>query len=174
MRIPKSASMLVAALLGCLAGLVGCRPGQAPSVPRVGAGGTFIGATKPVYGTWGEAIAVVVWFDRSSGSSGVSVAEGSVTYSGLSAPPGRSRIEWRCDTSDGRTGVVRIDGQQYDLSKGAIFLVSTKGGRAEVQQLQRDLARFKPGHDGLEELAKEDAEVARFAAEAGEPGRGPP
>jgi hypothetical protein len=156
-------------MLGSLVGFAGCgRDSVPPQRPaNTDTGGSSIGGTGPRYGFWGGKLAVVVWFDTDDSSQGFSGEGGTAVYQGLFAPLDGRRFAWRCRTSDGKTGTLVIDGQQYDMAKGALFLVSTKGGKTEVQQLSRDLAPFNPDKEGLERLAKEDPDVARFVAEAG-------
>jgi hypothetical protein len=43
-------------------------------------------------------------------------------------------------TADGKTALFTIDNTSYDLADGALFLITTEDGQAEVQQLQRDLS----------------------------------
>jgi hypothetical protein len=170
MNMPNLSCVWVAVLLlGGLVGLAGC--GQNPVPPQRPAntdtGGNSVGGTGPRYGTWDGKLAVVVWFDTDDSSQGFAGEGHTAAYQGVFAPVDGRRFDWRCRTSDGKTGTLVIDGQHYELAKGALFLVSTKGGKTAVQQLSRDLAPFNPDKKGLERLAKEDLDVARFVAEAG-------
>ena len=45
------------------------------------------------------------------------------------------KIGWSCTTKNGRNGKVIIDDQEFDLTAGALFLVSTSDASAHVQQL---------------------------------------
>jgi hypothetical protein len=74
---------------------------------------------------------------------------------------------------------ITINNIRYDLAAGKLFLVTTRGGQAQVRQLKRDLSGLRPDADSLisdhtrraalfEKMAKEDADVARFVAAAEE------
>lgn len=155
--------------LGGLVGLAGCghRPVPPQRPANTDTGGYSIGGTGARYGFWDGKLAVVVWFDTDDSSQGFGGEGPTAAYMGLFAPPNGRRFHWSCRTSDGKTGTVVIDNQQFALAKGALFLVSTDGGKTGVQQLSRDLVPFNPDKEGLERLAKEDPDVARFVAEAG-------
>jgi len=78
-----------------------------------------------------------------------------------SAGDGR-RFEWSLETVDGRTVKCHLDGKEYDLGKGTLFLVKTKGGKTEVEQLTKDLSAVQPAAPSLEEFAGKDAVVGKF------------
>jgi hypothetical protein len=172
MNMPKHSPLWVSVLmLGGVVQLAGCGrsavPPQRP--PFTDTGGCSVGGTGPRYGSWGGKLAVVVWFDTDDSSQGFAGEGPAAVYQGVFAPLDGRRFDWRCRTSDGKTGTLLIDGQEYDMAKGALFLVSTKGGKTGVQQISRDLTPFNPDKESLERLAKEDPDVARFVAEAGKP-----
>lgn len=57
------------------------------------------------------------------------------------------KIGWSCTTKDGRSGKVVIDNQEFDLTAGALFLVSTSDKSAQVQQLVIDSAQLQACSD---------------------------
>src|SRR5262249_15265738 len=81
-----------------------------------------------------------------------SATEGGTTSSqdSISGPPWGRRVEgfasskdgrrfdWQLETTDRRGVKCRVDGKEYDLAKGALFLFKTRGGKTEVEQLSRD------------------------------------
>ena len=85
-----------------------------------------------------------------------------------SHPDGR-RIEWEIEAPDGKNVKLRIDGADYDLPKGSLFLVTTKTGHTQVWQLNKELP--DAGHDmeNCEAFAKRDPDVMKFIAEAANP-----
>ena len=156
----------VAILLGCFTCSVGCSSPSAQKVP-LGSGGTacLIGETVAMYGNWGDKKAVVVWSDfQGANSVGGSVSSAHAEYHGRVEHRDGRRIDWKCETSDGTTGTVIINGANYDLTKGRLFLVSTKEGPVRVVQLDRDLSSPASGHSDLERLAKTDEVVTAFVA----------
>jgi hypothetical protein len=159
--------------LGGLVTHLGCSAKPPGAAPPASAGAAVIGKTKAAYGIWGDRLAVVIWFDTSFSSAGLSVEGDAVLYQGMSAPPEGPRTEWRCRTSDGRTGTIRIGGGHYDLARGALFLVATRGGEIRVSQIDRDLSGLQAGREGLEVLARDVPEITRFVAKAANQAPGP-
>lgn len=72
------------------------------------------------------------------------------------------RFDWQLATTDGRSVQCRLDGKEYDLSKGTLFLVKTKGGKNEVEQLSRDLSAVQPEVDSCKAFARKDPAVSKF------------
>jgi hypothetical protein len=169
-ELPNSSRVWVALLmLAGLVGFAGCsRAAVAPQRPaNTDAGGNQVGVTGPRYGFWDGKLAVVVWFDTNDSSQGFAGEGPTAVYHGIFAPVDGRRFDWRCKTSDGKSGTLVIEGQPFDIAKGALFLVTTRDGTTGVQQKSRDLTPFGPDKAGVEKLAKEDADVAKFVAEAG-------
>jgi hypothetical protein len=133
-----------------------------------------VGGTSAHYGLWGEGMAYVIWTDRTAGWGGGGGAERTADkahaeYRAFQTPTDGPRVEFRYEmneTAAGREGKITINGATYDLAKGSLFLVSTKGPEPEVVQLNRDTLKLKPGKEALEELAKNDPDVAAFFAKA--------
>ncbi len=108
------------------------------------------------WGVHGEAVAV--HFDIQSadcdgrvflvlvanGSSGGSSAGSGGSVRGQFHALDKREIAWSCRTPDRIGGVVTVDGQKFDLSKGAVFLISTADQQTKVQQLTIDTKRFQP------------------------------
>ncbi len=64
---------------------------------------------------------------------------------------------------------VSIDGAKYDLSKGSLFLMKTKGGETQVRQLRTDVPDAGPGLESFEAFAESDPDVRKFVDEASNP-----
>ena len=120
-------------------------------------------------GLWsGRGMAVVVWTDVTTVNSEflapvTTKAEGFV-FAGHHRGPNGRKVDCRCATRDGKTGTVAINGANYDLARGAIFLVSTTGAQTRVCQLERDTTKLEV--DGFRELAKSDQEIRGFFTDA--------
>ncbi len=135
-------------------------------------GGNFnVGDTTGNFCVQDSRVVFVVWADACSGGS-CSVGPGDLSGS-LHARDGRE-VAWECRTRDGRTGGAKIDGVEYDLKKGCVFLVSTRDKKTAVRQLDKDVAGIASGPKGfggvdeaLGRLAKDDEVIARFV-KAGE------
>jgi hypothetical protein len=101
--------------------------------------------------------------DRDGSGQLSTSASGLTTHCWLSSKKGRT-VDWWCQTSDGRTGKVRINGQLFKLQDGSLFLVSTRGGKTQIEQHKRNLLEVAPGDKSLEDFLKEDPEVKQFVS----------
>jgi hypothetical protein len=74
-----------------------------------------------------------------------------------------------CKTSDGATGPVTVNGEQFDLSGGSIILVSAAGGQVRTRQLKREALKLAPTQVGgmaeYEKFSREPEVRAFFAKE---------
>jgi hypothetical protein len=78
-------------------------------------------------------------------------------------------LKWEWNPNKGRSGTLLVNGVQFDLADGQLFLIRTEGGQVRVAQLQRDLSGINSKHPDFESMAKQDADVAQFVAEASRP-----
>ena len=78
-------------------------------------------------------------------------------------------MDIECETKDGKTGKVTLNGTAYDLAAGSVFLASDKNGLIHIVQLKRDTSQLKPTVPSLEELAKNDPDIVPFIAASGKP-----
>jgi hypothetical protein len=111
----------------------------------------------------------VVWGDFLGGSGG----RDSIDKDGLkcqahlwNAQDSR-RVEFTCETKDGTSGRATIEGKDYDLANGTLFLVSAQGGQYRVKQLKRDLSHLQSASE-LKEFGKNDPDIVGFFAKTGE------
>jgi hypothetical protein len=102
------------------------------------------------------------------GCSGGDSGSGQTAHGQLYAVDGR-KIAWSCTTPDATSGTVTIDGQQFDLAKGAVFLVSAKENKTTVEQMDVDMSKLQGGpvQDKLPALADTEPRIAAFFKEAG-------
>jgi hypothetical protein len=63
------------------------------------------------------------------------------------------------ETKDGKSANCRINGKEYDLSKGTLFVIKAKGDQVEVHQLKRDLTIIPFDVDGCREALEKDKEI---------------
>ena len=131
-----------------------------------GGGGFNVGDTRGTFCTADERVVFVIWADACCGGSS-SIGPGELSGS-LHARDGRE-VAWACRTRDGRTGKAKIDGVEYDLKKGCVFLVSMQDKKTTVRQLVKDVAgiasgpqRFGGVDEALGKLAKDDEAIAKF------------
>ena len=139
----KSRLCLVVAALGACFVLPGCDRGH--SWGSAGGGGShgFKEGIRYDYDitplTRDGRVVLVLASNGFSSSGGGTNDHGYVGY--LNSTDGR-RIEWSCTTKDGKNGAVVIAGQQFDLSKGAVFLLTATQDPMKVEQLSPDLSKL--------------------------------
>jgi hypothetical protein len=135
-----------------------------------------VGETWVEYGTFGNTLAFIIWSDisvgdarRGGGGEGGpdSSGGGKATYHGERVAKDGRKVAWAAATSDGKSGTVTINGTEYRLEDGPIFLVRTRGDGQRTQQVRGDLAALKPTAESWERLAKERAEVKAYLARVG-------
>ena len=120
------------------------------------------------FGIWkagGLAFLIVTDFVGSSRDRGSGNGVGPEKYEGQQKARDGRKVEYQCETADGKTGTMTINGSSYELGKGTMFLVSTRGGKVEVRQVKRDLRKVEPDQESVEKLLKDAADVASFFAE---------
>ncbi len=110
-------------------------PGAAtisPSVPGMNI--TFL--------QWKEGLMVLFVDDVKGGhgSGGSGSTDNSVHTSTVSAgSPDTGGYKCQLETKDGKSANCRINGKEFDLSKGTLFVIKAKGEQVDVHQLKRDL-----------------------------------
>jgi hypothetical protein len=118
------------------------------------------GLTKGPCTTWAR---LIVWSDAAGGGSGSSSGNvQGVKCQGSLLARERRRVEFDCETKDGKTGQVKLNGKAYKLADGNLFLVFTEGEGSRVKQLRRDMSNLKFERESLEAFGRNDEEIAEF------------
>jgi hypothetical protein len=110
------------------------------------------------------AFVVFVWGDFPTGGAGgrKDVSKDGLKFGGQLWKQGDNRrVEFAGETKDGKTGRMTLDGKEYDLAEGTLFLVSARRGY-RVKQLKRDMARFQDAQELFLEFSKNDPEIRDF------------
>jgi hypothetical protein len=106
----------------------------------------------------------MIWSDTNGGAGMTSSkTPNGMAWDGKHTAHDGRRIDFKCQSADGKTGSLTVNGTPYDLGNGALFLVTSKSGKVEVRQLKRDLSKFGGARDE-ERWAKGDADVSAFLA----------
>lgn len=86
----------------------------------------------------------------------------------LVAASGTPEIAWSCSTEDGVRGNVTIADQQFDLMKGGLFLVTTRGPAASVRQVAVPLEDLQERNlpRGFSNEGRKQPAIATFLNEA--------
>jgi hypothetical protein len=147
--------LLVLALSSCMT--KSTPPGAAIIGGKVGRGGfTFL--------RWEQGLRIMIWHDLDSSSSHGSGSTEDPVYhlSGYALSSDGRRVDWQAQTTDGKTAQFWIDEVNYDLTGGALFIVTTRSGATVVRQLHRDLSNVQPDYDSCVDFARGDPDLARF------------
>jgi hypothetical protein len=112
----------------------------------------------------------VVWSDAPGGGGGSSSgsSQGVKCKGSLVGKDGR-RIEFNCETTDGKTGQVTVDGRPYNLADGNLFLVSTAEDQTRTKQLKRALREVKLERESLEAFGRNDPDIVDFFTKSVKP-----
>jgi len=127
-------------------------PDQSNAVPGIDEGCVQI--MEGIVGVWGD----------SPGGSGGNTRSGTNGFQGegyLQTREGK-KVEFHVETKDGKTGTVVLDGKNYDLTQGNLFLVSFDGQQWRVKQLQVDLSRLTKDPESFKAMAKANPAIAEF------------
>jgi hypothetical protein len=119
-----------------------------------------------------DGLFIVVWSDLFSGDAGFGTEAGSSSngriewHSTVKTGDGRA-VQLKVGTTDGKAWTVTVNGKEYGLDDGALFLVQTRGGATKVTQVKQDLSTLPPTSETWQQLAKESPEVKEFLTQAG-------
>ena len=143
-------------------------PGSTPPAPDM-VGGVYVHAAYE-YLHWQEGLDVMIWYEAtqssSCDSSGSTSAKTHVVRCQALSESGLS-LDWQIETSDGLTGKFSLNNNQFDLSAGNVFVVSTAQDPPEIRQFQRDLSSVKPENESIIEFGLNDPDIAKFIQSAG-------
>jgi hypothetical protein len=124
------------------------------------------GSGSVVYLRWKDGPAVMICSDTQGGatSSGDSISGPPWVrkVDGVEASKDGRRFAWQMETTDGRSVKCRVDGKEYDLASGTLFLVKTKGGKTEVEQLSRDLSPVQPEPESCKTFVRQDPAASKL------------
>jgi hypothetical protein len=126
----------------------------------------FCGTTVECFADSHSRIGLLLWFDSPGrAGSGLHMTPFEHSFKGhFSSAGGQQGVGWYWNSSRGAE--FQLDGKSYDLTNGALFLVSTRSGQIRVTQLNVDLSQLRPDQQGFESLVRGDLSVAKFVAEA--------
>lgn len=131
-------------------------------------------------GIWNDGAAIVVWDDAATsgfgghGMEGVALKPGE-KRTGVKYEGNAGKLNLSCYTPDCTNGIVKIGAETYDLSWGALFLISTTGQKAVVKQLKLSAINLKPQgtltqdqitSDRMQKAGRTEPEIREFFEEA--------
>jgi hypothetical protein len=118
-----------------------------------------------VYLQWKEGLTVLFVDDVKGGTScqQSGSTDNPVHTSIVSAgDPESGGYKCQLETTDGKSANCRINGKEYDLSKGTLFVIKANGKQVEVHQLKRDLTTIPFDADGYREPLQKDTEIRKL------------
>jgi hypothetical protein len=153
--------LLGTASLGLVIFVLGCSPRSTPPGPNT------IGSSAPglsfTFLQWKEGLMLLLVDDIHLGShhEGGSGSTNNPVFSesGSAASADGRGYKWQLETTDGKAATFRIDGKEYDLSQGGVFVFQRKADKVEVHQMKRDLSAVPFDTEGCREFLKKDAEI---------------
>ena len=159
--------LIAVAIIGCLAVVVLGFWFLLGGGPRGGTTSVVETAVQYVSVSPDGRIGLVIWSDLNGGAGQKSDSGlfGSSAEGFFSSAEGR-RIDWEWKSPKEKGGDFQINGTPYDLADGTLFLVSTKGGKVRVTQLDVDLSKVQSDKQVFEAFAKNQPKVAQFIADA--------
>jgi len=141
--------------------------GKADEVAGIDAGSLSVAR----YEVDGNEVRFAVWSDYTGGSGihGSShdsgwMVEGTVGCHSDQEHP----APFNCRSSDGASATMNIAGEDYELSDGSLFLVSTQEERPKVAQLQFDINAIPADLKLISEFARSQKEISNFFSQRAE------
>ena len=149
-------------------------PGPRTPLPGAGGGTGNVGGKSIdkfiTYGIWGDDIAILVLSDIRNGQGGGGRVADLTTYSGDHDSRDGRRIEWRCQTKNGKEGPVTFNGQNFELANGSLLLVTIDAEKTIVRQLKRDALHFNEDYRAtLRDRLENDADIKDFFTDVPNP-----
>jgi hypothetical protein len=161
MSRPRYDVALVFLAIGLLLAVSGCSRTTPPGPDT--AYGQFQGAGYLFY-RWEQGLRLMIWHDASSATSSGSGSTSDPIYrvEGQAVYPDDSTLNWTIETKDGQSAQFTLNGTNYDLSAGTLFLIRTSGGSIQVEQLRSDLSSVQLERDSILAFAQADPDIARL------------
>jgi len=99
----------------------------------------------------------------SSGGTSVSGPPWIATARGYQSGKDGRRVEWELESKDGRSVDCRLNGKNYDLKNGALFVVT--GPKMQVEQISRDLSGVQADVESCKSFVHHDPAVSKLLEE---------
>lgn len=150
-----------ASCIGLFAFVVGmsCEQRSAPPGPAsLSSSGTAFSFT---YFKWDAGLRII-FVDNVQGGRGFTGSgstNDSVYYSKGYSGAGDRGYQWTVETTNGISATIKIEGTEYDVANGTVFVVNAENGKIEVHQLKRDMMRIPFESEGCRRVLQDDSEV---------------
>ncbi len=132
-------------------------------------GPTSLGTSVPgmtiTFLRWKQGLTVLFVDDVKGGhgSAGSGSTDDTMHTSTVSAgDPDSGGYKCLLETKDGISAICRINGKEYDLANGTLFVIKSKGEQVEVRQLKRDLTKIPFDAADCRAPIGQDAEIRKL------------
>ena len=142
---PTSIRMrLLSVALFCCVTIAGCGGGKTPPGPT-----SSFGMVEPdthfQFLLWDEGLAIMfvdtMMVAHHSGGRG-STTDPVRRQRGSALSKTGDRYDWEIETTDGRTATLKINSVEYEIAKGAVFVIQMKDKKPTVDQLDLDVSKL--------------------------------
>jgi len=161
--ILRFALMLLLVFIGCSPKIVTKNAPPSPSGLS-----QAIGSGTITFYRWDDQPTVMICSDIQGGSKSLNDYFTSVPPTRIHKSDGHltsqddRKLEWRLEKKDGDKCKCRLNDKDFDLDEGILFLVKTKGGETEIEQISRDLSDVKLDAESVNAFARKDSVVSKF------------
>jgi hypothetical protein len=111
---------------------------------------------------WEEGMRLMIWHDGINHQSCSSSTNGQYEIECHGVSIGNHTFELRLETNDGKTAQFSINGNQFDLVDGGLFIVTSSGEDTSVRQLVRDLSEVQANAESVTEFGLSDPDIQEF------------
>jgi len=98
-----------------------------------------------------------------TGAGGGSTEDPVWRSSGSSTSSDGHGYKWTCETSDGKRVELRIDGVEYNLDKGGLFVIHLAGDHVTVHQKSVDLSQLNHDDQDCRDFLKDKPDLLKLA-----------
>jgi hypothetical protein len=120
---------------------------------------------------WEEGLAIMIVDNITGGHHGGghgSTSDPVRRQTGSAESKEGDRYDWEIETTDGRTAELKINSIDYDIAKGAVFVIQMNGKQLSVDQLDLELPELSDVAD-CRAFIKENRDVIKLADRTSEP-----
>ncbi|MGD2049831.1 MAG: hypothetical protein PVH03_10055 [Chloroflexota bacterium] len=120
---------------------------------------------------WPEGMRILIWDDIFPGEhhnhTESSTNDPVFHLSGNAQSADGLSYKYSLGTRDGLQADFTINGIQYDLEQGKLFLIRTAGGATQVEQLDLDLSGLSPTNAGIEAFGRQTPQITAIISGSG-------
>ncbi|MCP5101653.1 MAG: hypothetical protein GY943_39415 [Chloroflexi bacterium] len=159
----KKSNVLILLLMILFISMAGCSNFTSHTPPGASIAGGQYEQAGYLFLQWAEGLEIMVWHDGNRSSTCGSTAVTDQPYKlECSIESLDGHVDWRAETHDGITAQFEIDNVHYDLARGTLFLIQTRGGQIEVTQLARDFSTVGQERESIISFAEDDPDISEF------------